>query len=1029
MFSLPDFAVKRPVCIFVCLLALLIFGTSSVFGMPIESTPEMDMPMLIVMTRYSGASPDEIDENVTDKIEDALSSVSDVESMTSTSREGSSMVMLEFSYNEDMDDKYQDVTSALAMVRLPDDCNDPTVMKMSSSNMNSSIMRMSITTDSKENITNYVEEKIIPEIEKIGGVAEAEVRGGANKYISVELIEDRLNQYNLTMKDVANAIANAEFELTVGSANRGDIDLSLVGSVNYDVYQELANVPISLSNGDILHVYDVADIDMREKERSSYSRQNGMETISITVSKEQSGNTINICNKISALIDEFNADESLGLEIKINSNSGEDIMDNIKSVVSSLVIGLIVAVIVLYFFFGEWRASVIVGLSMPVSVLTALVMMSFFDMSINLMSLGGLVVGIGMMVDNSIVVMESCFRARTSERSFKESVAAGANLVTGSVIASTATTIVVFLPIAMMDGMSGQMFKDTCFTIVFSITASLISALTLVPLLFVKLKPVEKMDSLCNKMLRTVDKYYEKLLRTAIKARKTVVIIAIACLVLAGVMFTQIKMELMPRMDRGDVNLSVATKTGLSLEATNAIMTEIEEIVKAEPEVESYSLSVGSGGGMRSMSSGSSGSISISLVDGHKTSTDDFVNQLREKTAHIKNCSITTSAESAMSFGSSSEVEVELIGEDYDDLKKAAAIVRDYMGGIEGISSTSSSVSDGDPRAKIVVDPILAGSVGMTPYSVLSNAAQKIAGTTAMEYIQDGTTYNVVVEYPSGSYENISDLYGLMIDLPRGGQIALMDMAEIVYEEGPTSISREDGEYVVTVSATPPSGSDITAMTNQMTAAVEALDLPAGVTVRAGGDMDRMMEEFSSIGYAMMVAVFLVFAVMAIQFESMTFSLVVMISIPFSLTGAFFGLVVTNSSISMTSLIGLVMLVGIVVNNAIVLIDYAGIMRTQGMTVRDAIVYSGRTRLRPILMSTITTIVGLLPMALGIGGEVEMMQGMAIVVIGGLSLSTLLTLVLIPTFYLIFDKEDRADRKAAKKQKALEKETKISAKH
>lgn len=1024
MFSLPDFAVKRPVCILVCLLALAIFGTSSVFGMKIESTPEMDMPMMIVVTRYSGASPDEVDENVTDKVESALSSISDVESMSSTSSEGSSMVMLEFSYNEDIDSKYQDVTSALAMINLPDGCNDPTVMKMSSGNMNSSVMRMSITSASTDNITNYIEEKIVPEIEKINGVAEVSVRGGANEYISIELIENRLTQYGLTMKNVANAIANAEFEITVGSATRGDIDLSLVGSVDYDVYQKLADIPISLPSGDILHISDVANINLTEQERSSYSRQNGYETISITVSKEQSGNTIDICNKLSAVVDKFNADESLGLDIEITSNSGEDISDNINSVLSSLALGLLVAVLVLYFFFGEWRASVIVGLSMPISVMAALVMMSLFDMTINLMSLGGLVVGIGMMVDNSIVVMESCFRARTEERSFKESVAAGANLVTGSVIASTATTIVVFLPIAMMDGMAGQLFKDTCFTIVFAILASLISALTLVPLLFVKLKPREKMDSVCNRALKVVDKYYTKLLKKAITARKIVVIAAVLCLISAGLMFTQIKMELMPNMDRGDVSLSVETKTGLSLEATNEIMTEIEEIVKAEPEVESYSLSVGSGGGMRTMTgSGKSGSISISLVDGHSTSTDDFVNSLREKTAHIQNCSITTSAESAMSFGNSTEIEVDLVGSDYDDLKTAVSMVREQLASMDGVTATSSSISDGDPRAKLVVDPILAGSVGMTPYSVLSAASQKIAGITAMEYSQEGTTYKVIVEFPSGSYETISDLYGIMIDTASGGQIALMDLAEVVYEEGPTSISREDGDFVVTVSATPPSGADITSLTNEAVSIATALDLPTGVAVRAGGSMNTMMDEFSSIGYAMLTAIFLVFAVMAIQFESLVFSLVVMIAIPFSLTGAFFGLAVTGSSISMTSLIGLVMLVGIVVNNAIVLIDYTGIMRAQGMGVREAVIYASRTRMRPILMSTITTVVGLLPMALGIGGEVEMMQGMSVVVIGGLTLSTVLTLVLIPTFYLMFDKEDKGIRKqenAAKKQKLLE---------
>ena len=489
---------------------------------------------------------------------------------------------------------------------------------------------------------------------------------------------------------------------------------------------------------------------------------------------------------------------------------------------------------------------------------------------------------------------------------------------------------------------------------------------------------------------------------------------AVACLIAAGLMFTQIKMEMMPSMDRGDVSLSVQTKSGLSLEATNAIMTEIEDIIKQEPDVESYSLSAGGGGGMMGGGSSGSGSISLSLKEGRSTSTDDFVNEIREKTAHIQNCSITTTAESAMSFGNSTSVEIDLVGADYGALKIAAATVREQLALMDGITATGSSISDGDPRAKLVVDPILASAVGMTPYSVLTAASNKIAGVTAMEYQQGDTTYNVKVEFPSGRYKNISDLYGLMVDTPSGGQIAVTDIAQVVYEEGPTAISREDGDYIVTVTGTPVSGADITAMTTQAAAAMQTLDLPDGVTLRAGGSMNMMRDEFTTIGYALLTAVFLVFAVMAIQFESLAFSLVVMISIPFSLTGAFFGLAVTGNSISMTSLIGLVMLVGIVVNNAIVLIDFANIMRVQGMEVREAIVFAGRTRMRPILMSTLTTVMGLLPMALGLGGRVETMQGMAVVVIGGLSLSTVLTLVLIPTFYLMFDKEDRARRKQEK---------------
>ncbi|WMJ84623.1 efflux RND transporter permease subunit [Oscillospiraceae bacterium LTW-04] len=1018
MFSLPNFAVKRPVCMLVCILALFLFGIGSILGMPIESTPEMDMPMMIVMTRYSGASPDEVDQAITERIESSLSAVSGVKSMSSTSSEGSSRVMLEFSYNDDMDDKYQDVTSALSRINLPDDAGEPIVIKMSTANMNNSVMRLSITSDGDtSSITDYIEDNIVPEIEKIEGVGEVSVRGGRNKYISIELMEDRLNQYGLTMSDVSRAIAAAEFEVTMGTANRGEVELSMVGSAKYDTYQALASIPISLKSGDILHISDIADVYMAEQERSSYSRQNGYENISISVTKEQSANTIQLCNQISTLVNEFNANGSLGLNIKISSNSGETIMNNINSVVSSLMMGLIISVLVLFFFFGEWRASLIVGLSMPVSVLAALVLMSAFDITINMMSLGGLVVGIGMMVDNSIVVIESCFRARTEERTFKESVATGANLVAGSVIASTATTVVVFLPISLMDGMAGQLFSDTGFTIVFSITASLISALTLVPLLFMKMKPKEKMESASNRMLKFIDKYYTSLLRKAINARKIVVLVAVVCLVAAGLMFSRIKMEMMPMMDRGDVSLSVETKSGLSLEVTNSIMTEIENIIKQEPDVESYSLSAGGGGGGMFGSSSGSGSISISLKDNRSTSTDDFVNQIREKTAHIQNCSITTTAESAMSFNSSTDVEVNLIGADYNVLKTASTAVKERLALMDGITTTSSSVSDGDPRAKIEVDPILASAVGMTPYSVLTAASSKISGVNAMTYQDGDTTYDVKVEFPSGRYKNISDLYGLMIDTPSGGQISLTDIAQVVYEEGPTSISREDGDYIVTISGTPISGADVTAMTNQAVAIMQDLSLPDGVTLQAGGNMDMMKDEFTNIGYALLTAIFLVFAVMAIQFESLTFALVVMIAIPFSLTGAFFGLSITGSSISMTSLIGLVMLVGIVVNNAIVLIDFTNIMRIQGMEVREAIVFSCRTRMRPILMSTLTTVMGLLPMALGIGGKVEMMQGMSVVVIGGLTLSTVLTLVLIPTFYLMFDKEDRTRRKEEKKQK------------
>lgn len=1010
MFSLPDFSVRRPVCILICVVSLVLFGITSVLGMSMESTPEMNMPVIMVMTRYEGASPEEVDSMVTDVVESALSAVTGVESMTSTSSAGSSMVMLEFDYSADTDEKTDEVNSALSRLRLPDSCEDPTIMEM---RMNSeSVMELNIDGASSDNALAYVEDTVVPKLEQISGVAQVETSGGSRKYVQILLDENALNQYGLTMSSVANAIANAEYEVTLGEADRGNITLSMIGSAEYGTYQSLRDVPITLGNGNVIHVSDVAEVNLTTQSQDSFSRQNGRDGIRISISKNQSANTISLCESIVSAVEELNADTTLGIAIEVANNSGETIMENIQSVISSLIQGLIVAVLVLMFFFGDWRSSLIVALSMPLSLFAAVVMMSLFDMTINMMSLGGLVVGVGMLVDNSIVVMESCFRARSEGRTYAESVHEGANLVVGAVAASTFTSIVVVLPIALMDGMAGQLFKDVGLTIVFSLTASLVSAVTLVPLLFVRLTPREKENSLSNRILRRVDKGYARLLKKALGARRTVVAIALASFALSAFLFTRIDMELMPTMDRGGVSASVEMKTGLNTETSDEIMTEIEGIIAAMPDVESYSTRGAMGGGS------GAGSFSITLKDDRSMETSEFVEELRYLTADIPNCYVDVSQESAMSFGGGGGLTLSLKGSNLSALEEAAEKVKETVAAVDGVEYVSTSLSDGDPRAVITVDPVLAGAYGTTPSSVLSVASGKLNGTTAMTLQQDDTEYSVKVEYPADRYETINDLYGLMIDLPGGGQIPLTDLAEISYSTSPSSISREDGKYVVSVTGTLRTGVNSASATTQAMKALESVDLPDGVMVEEGSDMRMMNTEFGSIGKALMVAIFLVFAVMAVQFESLVFSGVVMISVPFSLVGAFLSLYLTNTSISMTSLIGLVMLVGIVVNNAIVLVDYTNqLRRDQGMEVHEALTTAGRTRLRPILMTTLTTVVGLLPMALGIGGKVEMMQGMSIVVIGGLTVSTLLTLVLIPTFYLMFDREDRANRKAAKKQR------------
>ena len=698
-------------------------------------------------------------------------------------------------------------------------------------------------------------------------------------------------------------------------------------------------------------------------------------------------------------------------------------MENIKQVVLSLVEGLAIAVAVLWLFLGEWKASAIVAISMPLSVLTALIIMSFLGMTINMMSLGGLVIGIGMLVDNSIVVIDSCFKSsrELGGRSFRERVIQGAELVTSSVIASTLTTVVVFLPIAMIKGISGQLFHDVAYTIVFSLTASLASAITLVPLLFVQLQPHERTGFIAYRILGRVEEWYGGIISGLLHRRKLVVTVAVLLMVGAVVLFAMVPQELMPSMSSGTINLNVQTKNGLNLESTNSIMEELEQLVSQHPDVESYSMSVGSGGGMGALMGGGSGSLSVTLREDAALTDEEFVQEIRDQSKAIPNCNVEVSANDMMSMLSSQSVDVTLQGPDLTVLEETANSLRDLMAQMPEFDGVTTSLADGAPRAEIVVDPILAASARMTPMAVLGSVRSQLTGIEAMT-IQDGDTeYSVKVELPLGRFVDISDLYGMMIDTPTGGQAALTDMAEIVYTEAPTAITRVDREYQVTVSGTPRLGNNVSQLTAKVLQAVGTqLELPAGVEMAQGNMMDMMMEEFAAIGNAMLVALYLVFAVMAVQFESLRFPIVVLISVPFAMVGSFLGLAITGSSVNMASLLGLVMLEGIVVNNAIVLIDYVNVLRRENnVEIHEALVRAGKMRLRPILMSSLTTIVGLLPMAVGSG--VEMMESMAIVVIGGLIMSTLLTLVLIPTFYLIFDKEDRRRRKEEKRARRAEK--------
>ncbi|MBC8569487.1 efflux RND transporter permease subunit [Zongyangia hominis] len=1002
--NLTKISLKRPVAVLICVLALVIFGVSAIFNTPMELTPPMEFPMFIINTVYPGAGPEEVEDLVTSKIEAAVGTVSGLKNIQSTSQENVSMVMLELEYGTNMDLAHMDLQEKLNMYvnSLPDTATTPVIFELSMDMVDTITLSAKATGDA--NVLHLVEDEVVPELEKLTGVASVDVSGGQTDYIRVQLREESLSQYNLDMSSVVSVISASNFSIPAGDIGHGDQSLILRGGVEYNTVEALRSIPITLRTGDIIHLSDIADISEATKSSGSISRYNGEENITIGVKKRQSASTLDVTEGVTQTMQKLN-DQNIGVEMNVISDTGENIKSSINSVVNALLLGCVISVLVLFFFLGDIKASLIVATSMPLSVLATLVLMNLWGMSLNLVSLGGLVVGVGMMVDNSIVVLESCFRSRDEQRSFRESAIVGAKLVATSVIASTITTIVVFLPISVMKGLSGQIFSQAGFTIMFALIASLISSLTLVPLLFYKLKPVEKKDTVITRWLSRVEAGYGRLIRKSFDHKKLVVLAAVGLLVFSIALIPLIGMELMPEMDQGVISISVEAKPGLKLTELDKTIQKIEQEINAQPDVENYSVTTG--GSMFSSSSGGSASFSVYLKGDREMETYEVADVLREKTKNLTGCDVKVSQMSAMTLGGNSDVEVNLIGKDQEQLEAASQQVKDLMSGNPDIVAVSSSLSDGNPQAEIIVDPVKSTAAGFMPAQVVSTVSSIMQGKEATTIRQNSKEYEVWVEYPEGRYEDVSDLSGVVLLSQTGKQVPLMDVASIRYSNSPQVVQRYNNQYIVTITGQPSSQAS-TKLSSEITSAVSKLELPDGVSQFMGGDIETMQEEFNGLYGALATAVLLVFMVMAVEFESIRNSLIVMLSVPFSMIGAFLGLLISGAAISMPSLIGFVELVGIVVNNAIVLVDYTKILRTEdGMEIHEALIKAGSTRLRPILMTTLTTVLSLLPMALGIGGDVEMMQSMAYVIIGGLTSSTLLTLVLIPVLYLLFAKKEK----------------------
>ena len=1001
--GITRFVLKRPVTVLMALLCLIVFGISSVFNATLEQMPDMDQPMMIIMANYSGASPEDMDELVTQLIEDQVSTLEGVKSMSSTTSEGRSMIMLEYDYDTDMDEAYSDLTKSLNSIRdLPDDV-EPTVMEMNN-NAQASMM-LTIANPSQENLYDYVDQKIVPELEKLSTVAEVSTMGGSSEYIKIELMSDMMEQYNVSISDIKSAMSAANLSYPSGSAESGNLDLSVSTLTQHDTLDELLEMPITVSGNKIIYLEDIAVVSYAEEQKGGVSRYNGEETISISLTKQQSSTAMDLSKQVQKVIKSLQNDDD-DLTITVARDEADSIQDSLKDVAETMVMAVVISMIIIFLFFGDFKASLIVGSSIPTSILMSLIVMTRAGFTLNIITMSGLVLGVGMMVDNSIVVLESCFRAMDKQQDkgalgYAKAALEGTNIVVASIFGSTVTTCVVFIPLVFLNGMSGQMFGAMGYTIVFCMCASLLSAIAIVPLCYMMYKPKERSSAPATRPLTFLQNAYRKIMPVLLKHKAIVMLASVGIIVATVFLASGMQTELMTADDTGTVSVSIETRPGLITEQADAILAEAESIVAAHEDVESYMLRYNN----------DEGTITAYLKDDRKMSTDEVVSQWENEMADLENCTVTVEASTSMSMmGRSRGYEAILKGTQYDELKSASDQITKELLARPEVSKVHSTLENAAPVVKLNIDAVKANAENITPLQIAGTVSSMLGGKEATTLNVDGDDVSVMVEYPEDEYDTIDKLKGIVLTGNAGGSVALADVADIVFQDSPNTITRKDKQYQVTITGDVPTDDarQIDAIENKLYNEVVSKHLTSTITRGLNSQDESMKEEFGNLGTAIITAIFLIFVVMAAQFESPKFSLMVMTTIPFSLIGSFGLLYLADCPISMVSLLGFLMLVGTVVNNGILYVDTVNQYRSE-MDRDTALIEAGATRLRPILMTTLTTIVSMIPMALAYGDSGKSMQGLALVDVGGLVASTVLALLMLPIYYEVMSPKKKPE--------------------
>jgi HAE1 family hydrophobic/amphiphilic exporter-1 len=1011
------------------------FGLFSLARLNIDLYPKLEFPIIALISQYTGVGPFDMETVVTRPVEETVAAVQNVEKVTSTSAQGLSLVMLEFDWGTDMDQAEIDVRNSLEFIQdiLPEEVSGPLVFAFDPSQQPILYLALSSDLHGQSELRQIAEHDLEPRLERIPGVASAFTMGGMRREIKVLVDPARLRAHHLSMQHVSTALQTGNLQLPAGKIDNPRLEFTLQAAGEFSSIEEIENTSVAAWNGTAIRMKDIATVVDGFAEQQQKVWNNGQPAVMVMVMKQSDANTLNVCREVRERFPRLAAELPQGVRINTVVDFSEFINKSISNLGSNALQAIALTFLVLLFFLRNMRSSLIVAASIPISMIVTFAVMDQAGLTLNIISMAGLALAVGMLVDNSIVVLESIFRHRESGEELRTAAQDGTTEVSMAITASTLTTLAVFVPVLFVPGLAGEMFNDMVVTICFSLTVSLLVALTLIPLFASRLLVLkeklhhggvwERVGARIGKSLVRMHQIHAGALQWSLHHRKTVVYSNLGIFILSVIILANLGGEFLPRSDSGFVAVAVDRAPGTSLEAMETSMREIDEIIRANvPEAKNTYINFGQGESIMAFFSSrasSEGDVTLGLTNLSKRRRTQFdiEDDLRE---HFKNLPgldvrFADRGQEAM-FGGGGDIAVEIFGH---DLTRAEALANAILGkvkNIRGVADVETSLREAVPELKINFDRNRIADLGLSTAQISEIIRTSVLGSVVTQYRDLGDEYDVRVQLVEEARRSKEDIDNILIVTPAGKQIPLRAVAEVEYSKAPIEINREGQERMVSVNIDI-SGRDLRGVTGDVQQALQQVTVPNDFRVEIGGVAEEQQESFMYLGLAMLAALALVYMVMASQFESLLDPFVILFTIPLSSIGVALALLLTGSNLNVMALIGLIMLVGIVVNNGIVLVDYTNQLRARGKPLFEAIMEAGRVRMRPVLMTALTTIFGMLPLALGLGESGENWAPMARTVMGGLTAATALTLVVVPVIYAIVEMKVEAIRQKRAAQK------------